>query len=212
MNGVRDAMIALLRLLVVGAAVGLVGCGNRVEVGEGAVLFFGDSLTSGHDLPSETRLYPEILGEKWGRRVINLSASGMRADQALHKYGEEIDGLEADGVAACFIALGANDQLAGRPPEEAADDLREIADKMRGRGWRVFVIQSIVPLRGGSYREVYRRLAKSMGTPLSEDIVAAYLHNPDGAGPDGVHPSEVGHKMIAGALDRDFGGSLDRSR
>jgi lysophospholipase L1-like esterase len=199
------------RLLVV-SAVGVSGCGSKVEVGEGAVIFLGDSLTSGHGLPREAKLYPEILGEKWGRRTINLSSGGMRADQALERYGEMIDGLETDEVAAGFIVLGANDQLAGRRAVEAARDLRDIAEKMRVRGWKVFVVQSIVPLRGGSYGGEYLELAKRLGTPLSQDIVASYLRRPGGTSGDGVHPSGEGHTMIAETLDRDFGHIMAVSR
>lgn len=206
----RDAMIVLLG--VMGGTLSLAGCGSRVEVGEGAVIFLGDSLTSGHNLPGETQLYPEILGEKWGRRVVNFSTSGLRADQALGRYERDINGLEAKEVAACFLVLGANDQISGKSPEEGAKALGEIAEKIRGRGWPVFVVQAIVPLRGGGYRDTYLSLAKAMGTPLSEDIIAAYLREEGGAGDDMVHPSGAGHAMIAESLDDDFGDIMTTGR
>jgi lysophospholipase L1-like esterase len=151
-------------------------------------------------------LYPEILGERWGRRVINLSASGLRADQAISRYWDDIEKIQGGEVVACFVALGANDQLAGRTAAEAESDLREISERMRGNGWRVFVVQSIVPFRGKGYRDAYQRLAREAGTPLSSDIVGTYLGASGGVQHgDRSHPSAKGQALIAEKLDGDFG-------
>ncbi len=210
--------IGLLCCVVV-SGIGGVGCsrggdGGGGALGQGAVVFLGDSLTARHELSGDTRLYPEILGKKWGREVVNLSMSGMRADQALARFGKEIDRLDTGGVAACILVLGANDQLAGRTGGEFKSDLGDISRKLQGRGWRVFVVRAMVPLRGGGgdYEDAYQAVASEAGTPLSDDIVSAYLRQPGGTGGDGIHPSAEGHAMIAEALDQDFGGILGEGK
>ncbi len=183
----------------------LPGCGGDNRVRNGAILFLGDSLTARHRLDGSAQLYPEILGERWGRKVLNFSSSGLKAAEAEAKFGEKIAELKDSEVAAVFLALGANDQLSGRRAEDTAADLREIALRLRTRGWEVFVIKSIVPLRGGGYSRAYEALAKEVGTPASRDIIGSYLGKAGGTAGDNIHPSAEGHQMIAESLDRDFG-------
>lgn len=170
----------------------------------------GDSITAGRGLAGSEKPYHAILGERWGREVLNLSRSGLRADEALVEFGEKIDQVENGRVAAAFVVLGANDQLAGRPAGDVEADLLAVASRMRERGWVVFVVQSIVPSRGRGYREAYSAVAEKMGTPLSDDIVDSYLLEAGGVCGDYVHPSGKGHAMIAETLDLNYGGSMGR--
>lgn len=180
------------------------GCREETKVQGGAVLFLGDSLTSGHGLPPEARLYPEILGDAWGRRVISFSRAGMLAGQALDEFGPEVEQIKRDEVGAVFLVLGANDQLGGRSSGELRVELGKIAHKFKKKGWPVFVVQSIVPLRSAGYREAYREVSEDMRTPASNDIVEAYLRKEGGTASDGIHPSELGHSMIADILRRNY--------
>jgi len=199
-------------MFLLGAAVGtltIVGCqktANSEPVERGTVLFVGDSLTNGHGLGPETARYPEILGERWGRKIVNISRSGQRLEGAADWLEKELkNNPTSGGAVAALVALGANDQMAGRSAGESAVELRKVVDLLKAHGARVFIVPCLVPLRSQGYAAMYKAEAEASGEAMSTDIVGCYRSAEGGIDSDGVHPSGLGHIAIAEALDKDYG-------
>jgi lysophospholipase L1-like esterase len=198
-----------LFLVLLFLVLGIVGCARQQIVPRGSIIFIGDSLTSGHGLREGSELYPDILGRLWGRQVFNVSKSGQRL-QGADDWLEDALNSNPDAAqsVAAFVALGANDQLAGGDPAVAGENLRKVVGALRSRGMRVFIIPCIVPLRSRGYWDMYRDGARHAGEPLSHDIIGCYRAESGGISSDGIHPTESGHLSIAMLLHKCHGAIL----
>jgi len=186
----------------------LVGCSPKPELHAGSLVFIGDSITSGHGLPSEALTYPKILGQKWGRDVLVFARSGARASDIPTWLETEIQQSKAAGkldkVGGVFIALGANDQLQGRSRQELQEDLISLAKSLHSLNAPIVFFACQVPLHSSRYK-AYQQAAKAVGGSLGPDIISAYIASPTTKLWDGMHPSESGHEVIAEVIDEYYG-------
>src|SRR5690606_19252774 len=95
------------------------------------ILFFGNSLTAGMGLESQTLAFPSIIQHRIDSldlpyRVINAGLSGETSAAG----NERIDWLLNEEIAIFILELGANDGLRGIPTEETQKNLQHIIDKV----------------------------------------------------------------------------------
>lgn len=200
-----ERWLPVFRLLTV-SFLFLAGCGGVDVVRDGYIIFIGDSLTASSSEVDQEDTYPSILGERWGRKTINISRAGMTSGEAVSWAGGRAgDAIREMGdPAAFFIAVGANDQLRGIDPSHAGEALTELVGLAKETGAKVFLVRCIVPLRNRGYDSVYKNTARGAEAELSADIIQEYFQEAGGRGVDGIHPSIKGHVAIAEGLDRDF--------
>lgn len=183
----------------------LFGCLQHTPIGPGTVIFIGDSITSGHGLPSGVSIYPTLLGQRWDRRVATIAQSGMRASESVAWVQQELRALQTSGqlgkVGAIFIALGANDQLGGCSPQELETALVKLGEAVQPYKSPIFFLNCQVPFHQ-DMRSAYQKAAEFVGTVAGPDIVAPYISNPTAKLWDNMHPSEQGHVLIADILDK----------
>jgi acyl-CoA thioesterase-1 len=159
-----------------------------------AVVFLGDSITSGHRLPPEAA-FPHRLARALDVRVVNAGVSGDTTAGGLGR-------LERDVLAhhprLVVVELGVNDILLGQPRARTVANLRAIVHRPRAADARVVLLHIRLPDIGGDgYRSDLREIAQSEGAPLVEDFLDDIV---PGRTYDGLHPDAGGHARLAERL------------
>lgn len=203
-NGRRSVaqMTNLLRLLLLlAASVTLAHAAER----PGTILFFGDSLTAGYGLddPMSTA-YPARIQEKLESqglpyRVINAGLSGETSAGGLRR----IDWVLRQPVAVFVLELGANDGLRGLSIPAVRENLGRILDKVRAKNpdAKLVIAGMQMPTSMGSYADDYEQIFPELAEAYNATLIPFLL---DGVGgvpelnlPDGIHPTEEGHAIVA---------------
>jgi acyl-CoA thioesterase-1 len=170
------------------------------------LVMLGDSLTAGFNLPDEASL-PAALERALAARgfghvqVINAGVSGDTTDAGLARFDFSIE-PEADGV---LLALGANDALQGRSPEQAQTNLSAMIDRALERDLDLILVGMLAPLNMGlDYRTrfdgLYPALAELYDLPLYPFLLAPVALEPELLMTDGLHPTAEGVEIVADPL------------
>lgn len=167
------------------------------------VVFLGDSLTAGYDLP-EAEAFPAVVAETLAAegkpiRAVNAGVSGDTTAGGLRR----LDWVLSQRPDVVVVGLGANDGLRGQPPEEVEANLGAIVRKARGVGARVLLLgmrlpPSYGPLYVRRFEAVYPRLARELDVPLVPFLLEGMAGDPALTLADGLHPNAAGQRVVAG--------------
>ncbi len=171
------------------------------------VVFLGDSLTAGYDLPAQDAL-PEQLaslidGLGIEATILNAGVSGDTTRAALERYDWSVRGVDADILV---LALGGNDYLSGYQPDIAEANLAQIIETAQADGVQVAMVGIEVPAgmapagREADFARVFPALAQRYEVALYADFLGPVLARDDLTLPDGIHPNAEGVSVIAEAL------------
>jgi len=169
------------------------------------ILFFGDSLTSGHGLLNPNDAFPGLIQKKINSlklpyQVINAGLSG----EITAEGKKRIDLFVKEKIAVFILELGANDGLRGLPVIETYHNLQSIIDKAR-TAWpdcKMLLTGMLVPPSMGQkcfeeFRNIFPNLASQNNMAfvpfLLENVATIRSLNQA----DGVHPTAEGQKIIA---------------
>ena len=165
------------------------------------VVFLGDSLTAGYQLPKE-RAYPALVQAKireaglaW--EVVNAGISGDTTAGALRR----VDAALKD-AKLLVVAIGCNDGLRGQDVNAMKRNIDAILTAARTRNVPALLVQMEIPPNYGpkyaqAFHDVYPELSKKHQVPLVPFILEGVGGEPDLNLPDGIHPNPRGHTIIA---------------
>lgn len=169
------------------------------------ILFFGNSLTAGMGLESQTLAFPGII-QHWidsldlPYRVINAGLSGETSAAG----NERIDWLLNEKIDIFVLELGANDGLRGIPTEETQKNLQGIIDKVTTKYpdcKLVLTGMMIPPSMGGDYGKAFSAIFPALAQKNNMVYVPFLLEGVAGESAlnqqDGIHPTAEGHKILA---------------
>lgn len=196
-------MLAVLLLFALIAAMPAEAAGAKsVPV---KIVAFGDSLTSGHRLPSKDA-YPSVLQAKLKAEglpatVVNHGVSGDTTTRALRR----LDSALAEHPQIIIVELGVNDGLRGVPVPVVKANLETIIAAAQAQNIQVVLCaMEALPLHGWEYtvafHQMYEDLASSYGVTLVPFLMNGVLGNRDLISDDGVHPNAAGARFIAGTV------------
>lgn len=169
------------------------------------ILFLGDSLTAGYHLDPEDafpaliqrRIDAELDGD-W--RAVNAGVSGDTTADGLNR----LNWVLRQPVDVLVLALGANDALRGQPIDNIRRNLDQILERTRERYPEVrFVIAGMqMPHNYGAqytaaFRALFVELAEKYDAALVPFLLEGVAGDPSLNLRDGIHPTEVGHEIIA---------------
>ena len=170
------------------------------------VVFFGDSLTAGYGLESQSLAYPALVGARLEEagvpvRVVNAGVSGETSAGGRSR----IDWTLANSSPDVFVlALGANDGLRGTPVDAMRENLGAILEAVRDAapGARLVVAgMEALPNYGAEYTEAFREVFPAVAREHGAAFVPFLLEGVAGqAGlnqDDGVHPTARGQRIMA---------------
>jgi len=176
------------------------------------ILFFGDSLTAGLGLSSTDKAFPAQLEKeltKSGKKVkvINSGLSGETSAGGLSR----IDWVLRERIDVFVLELGANDGLRGLPLDQTKKNLESIIDKVKSKYPKAKIVLAgmmVPPNMGKTYSDEFRKLYPDLAAKNKCQLIPFLL---DGVGgneklnqPDGIHPNDEGHKIIAKNLAKFF--------
>ncbi len=168
------------------------------------ILFLGNSLTAGYKLDPQNA-FPGLIQNKidalnWPFEVRNAGLSGETTSGGLRR----INWLLKQPADILIIELGGNDGLRGISPEVTAKNLQGIIDKalLSNPSIKIILAGMQVPPNLGqdytaSFQAIFPKLAQKNKLPLIPFLLKDVAGNPKLNLPDGIHPTEEGHKIIA---------------
>mgnify|MGYP003762891813 CR=1 FL=1 len=209
----RSCISIMLTLLATNSSLYLDAAAEQQEQ---SIVFLGDSLTAGFELPPE-QAYPALIQQEIAKlglkfRVVNAGVSGDTTADALARLAW----VMKNGADILVIALGANDGLRGLPPSLAAGNLRAIIDQARKTNPQIRVVLAgiLVPTNmGPEYNNEFARIFPEIAAEKKAILVPFLLEGvaarPELNLPDGLHPNQEGHKIIAQTVWKKLAPLLD---
>lgn len=171
------------------------------------ILFFGNSLTAGYGIDPEdafaglTQAALDSLGKDY--KVINGGLSGETTAGGLSR----LDWFLEEEPYLFVLELGGNDGLRGIQLSETKKNLLAIIDKVRAKYPNTKIIlagMQIPPNMGQEYTDefktIYLAVAQEKNVTLIPFLLEGVAGNPDLNLPDGIHPTEAGHKIVFGTI------------
>lgn len=171
---------------------------------EKRILFFGDSITAGHGIDAENA-FPALIQQKidsldWNFKAVNAGLSGETSAGGLRR----IDWMLRQPVSVFVLELGGNDGLRGIDLDATKQNLQKIIDKVEAKypDAKIVIAGMQVPPNLGpdyteKFKELYPDLAEQNNATLIPFLLKDVGGNPELNQPDGIHPTEKGHKIVA---------------
>jgi acyl-CoA thioesterase-1 len=168
------------------------------------IVFFGDSLTAGYGIAQEAA-FPALIQEKIdaaGRpwRVVNAGLSGETTSGGVRR----LDWILRQKVDIFVLELGGNDGLRGIPTETTRGNLLTMIKRVREKypEARVVLAGMQIPTNmgaeyGEAFAAIYPAVAKETGAVLIPFLLEGVGGVPRLNLPDGIHPTEQGHRLVA---------------
>jgi len=157
-----------------------------------AIVFFGDSITSGHSLPTE-QAFPALVGQALGVRAINAGVSGNTSGDALRRVEPDV---LAHQPRLVVVQFGGNDFLRQVPKDETLRNLDAILDRLTTAGAAVVLLEMHVGLGDDPYLDGFGSLAAKYRALLVPNFMRGILSNP-ALKLDAIHPNAEGHQLLA---------------
>jgi acyl-CoA thioesterase-1 len=180
---------------------------SAVNSEQKTILFFGNSLTAAYGIDPEdgfaglTQARIDSLGLNY--RVINGGLSGETTAGGLSR----LEWFLEDEPAIFVLELGGNDGLRGILPAESKRNLSGIIDKVRAKYPETKIIlagMQIPPNMGQEYTEEFKSIYPEVAAEKNVTLIPFLLENVGGIPelnlPDGIHPTEEGHKIVFGTI------------
>ncbi len=168
------------------------------------VLFLGDSLTEGLGVPPEAA-YPaliekELKADKRAVKVLNGGISGSTSASGVSRLKWHLKAKEKPEVLV--LALGANDGLRGLSVPELKKNLAAVVQLAKANQIRVLLAGMMMPPNYGkeytdAYGQAFPAVAKDENVPLVPFLLEGVGGERAMNQPDGIHPNEAGHKLLA---------------
>lgn len=174
------------------------------EASPPVVLFLGDSLTDGYNVPRH-RAHPALIEERlrasgFSHRVLNAGISGDTSADGLRR----LDRLLREPPDVLVISLGANDGLRDLPPAELENNLSEMIRRTRAARPDIKILltgMKMSPFKDSRYArtfdDVHPRVARQFGVPLMPFLLEGVVDHPGFVEADGLHPTADGQRAIA---------------
>ncbi len=176
---------------------------TQAQAKQKTILFFGNSLTAGYGIDPEdafaglTQERLDSLGKDF--RVINGGLSGETTAGGLSR----LDWFLEDEPYIFVLELGGNDGLRGIQLSETKSNLLAIIDKVRSTYPQTHIIlagMQIPPNMGQEYTDEFQKIYPAVASEKNVTLIPFLLDGVAGDPalnlPDGIHPTEEGHKIV----------------
>lgn len=168
------------------------------------ILFFGDSITAGYGV-GENKAFPAFIQHKidsldWNFKVVNGGSSGETSAGGLSR----IDWMLRQPVSVFVLELGGNDGLRGIDLDATKKNLQKIIDAVEAKHPNASVVitgMQVPPNLGPEYTSEFKGIYPELAEENNAVLIPYFLDNLGGDSelmqPDGIHPTEAGHRLLA---------------
>ncbi|TGM59344.1 arylesterase [Leptospira vanthielii] len=169
------------------------------------IIYFGDSLTAGYGLLDYEDAWPHVLtkrinAEGYSYKMTNAGVSGDTTSGGLGR----LEWVLAEKPSIFVLELGANDMLRGISPTVTKENLRSMIRQIKSQypNTKILLVgMYATPNMGKKYasafNSLYPELAKEEAVPLVPFILEKVASIRKLNQKDGIHPTDVGHKLVA---------------
>lgn len=168
------------------------------------ILFFGNSLTAGYGIEPEDTfagiIQQRIDSLELNYTIINGGLSGETTASGLNR----LDWFLEDEPYIFMLELGGNDGLRGIDLKETRENLRKIIQSIREKHPNTHILlagMQIPPNMGQTYtaefQTIFPELAEEENVRLIPFLLEGVAGDPTLNLPDGIHPNEKGHRLVA---------------
>jgi acyl-CoA thioesterase-1 len=166
------------------------------------ILFLGDSLTEGFQLDREDA-FPALIEKELKNHLPQLSVINGGVSGATTASGpKRLRWYSKAKPDILVLALGANDGLRGLALGESQKNLTEVIEQAQQNNIKVILVGMKLPTNYGEpyrsdFEKLFPMLAKKYQLPLIPFLLEGVGGNPKLNLPDGIHPNQEGHKVMA---------------
>jgi acyl-CoA thioesterase-1 len=176
---------------------------KKKEIKPIKIVAFGDSLMSGYGV-SEYRdfgatLERDLLMKQYGNfKVFNKSVAGTTTGDGLKRI-KEVTKTKPDIV---ILELGINDVFRRVPLQETYSNLSKIIIELQEQNILILLVGVHAPVTAGEeyvrkFDGMYKYLAAQYKIPLYPSFLNGVAGDPKLNLPDGIHPNQMGIKIMA---------------
>lgn len=185
---------------IVFAALALSGASASAETPL-EIVVLGDSLVAGYELaPGEdypTKLEAALKKAGYDVAISNAGVSGDTTSGGLTR----LDWSVPDSANAVILELGANDALRGLSPDQAAENLSTIVERLQDREIPVLLMGMMAPPNMGAdyaadFNAIYPELASEYGLELYPFFLDGVATHAEYQLADGMHPNAAGVEVM----------------
>lgn len=179
--------------------------GEETEKKGPLVVFLGDSLAAGLHLPAD-QAFPAVVQRELARegvpfRLVNAGVSGDTTAGGLSR----VNWIMKQKPRLVVLELGSNDGMRGLPLSLIEQNLRAMIDAIRAQGAAVLLLgMRLPPSFGAEYTADFTALFARVASDTKVAFVPFFHEGVAGVPelnlPDGIHPTEEGHRRIAAKL------------
>ncbi|MEK6628439.1 MAG: arylesterase [Bdellovibrionota bacterium] len=165
----------------------------------------GDSLTEGYGVAQEAA-FPQLIQAKFKEKAKDknqweIKASGSSGSTSASTLSR-LKWISKDKPDVVFILMGSNDGLRGLKIEETEKNLDAALTWAQKEKIKIILGQLHVPPNYGKeyakkFSEIFPRLAKKHKISLAPFLLDKVGGVPNLNQPDGIHPNEKGHQIVA---------------
>ena len=161
------------------------------------IVVLGDSLVAGYELaPGEdypSKLEAALKEAGYDVAISNAGVSGDTTSGGLAR----LDWAGPDSANAVILELGANDALRGLSPDQAAENLSTIIERLQDREIPVMLMGMMAPPNmgadyGADFNAIYPELASEYGLELYPFFLNGVATHAEYQLSDGMHPNAAG--------------------
>lgn len=168
------------------------------------ILIIGDSLTEGLGVAASSA-YPALLEKKLRKggctacEVVNAGISGATTASGVKTLRFHMNHKKPDWL---IYALGANDALRGLSVEQTTKNIDEALSLAAKNNIKTVLAGMKAPPNYGAaftqqFANIFPTLAKKNQVTLLPFLLEGVAGEPPLNQPDGIHPNEKGHEIIA---------------
>lgn len=166
------------------------------------IVFLGDSLTEGYGI-EKSLAFPSLV-ENLAKRdshllqVTNAGISGSTSASAESRAKWFVKSKPD----ILFLALGANDGLRGLSIQKMKENLTKTVSLLKKNNIKVFLVGMQMPPNYGNkyaleFKNSFQVIAKEQGVAFLPFLLDGVAGQSELNQPDGLHPNEKGHEVIA---------------
>ena len=166
------------------------------------ILILGDSLAEGYGL-DEAMAFPRVVEKKLNDKKINVKVINGGVSGATSASGiQRLKWHLKKPVEILLLELGANDGLRGLSVPDTKKNLKEIIKFAKEKKVKVMLLGILMPPNYGEdytkqFEKMYKQLASEEKIPFLPFLLDGVAGNPKLNLPDGIHPNQKGHEVIA---------------
>ncbi|MBR2864799.1 MAG: hypothetical protein IKC13_00795 [Elusimicrobiaceae bacterium] len=167
-----------------------------------AVVAFGDSLSYGYGAP-KGQSYPDVLGQKISRPVVNMGRNGATAVSALPRLDEVL----AENPYMVLIEYGGNDFMHAVPLNDTLTAIEKMVDGVQAAGAVAVIVDTGGYYGMNKYTKAYKKMAKEKGAVFVPGILNGIMGE-RGLMSDQIHPNAKGYAIVAEKVYKEIKGYL----